>query len=78
MVPLFADQSFNAERVAAVGAGVAVAPDAREIRAGVYQVLEKDTYRAATEGLAGEMRSHPATGSVVEALIASAQGSALT
>lgn len=76
VVPLFADHPYNAQRVAAVGAGVAAAPDARDIRDGISRVLETDSYRAAAQRLAGEMRSSPSTDAAVETLAALARTSA--
>jgi UDP:flavonoid glycosyltransferase YjiC (YdhE family) len=60
VVPLFADQPENARRVAEVGAGLAVTPDASSIREAVRQVLEEPSYREAAQGLAAEMRAQPA------------------
>jgi MGT family glycosyltransferase len=59
VVPLFADQPYNARRVEAVGAGIAVSRDAEALRAAVQRVLEDGSYRAAAEGLAAEMRTQP-------------------
>jgi UDP:flavonoid glycosyltransferase YjiC (YdhE family) len=77
VVPLFADQPFNAERVAAVGAGVVVAPDPHAIRDGVSRVLEDESYAAASKRLAAEMRSHASTDAAVKLLgaLAGASGS---
>jgi UDP:flavonoid glycosyltransferase YjiC (YdhE family) len=68
LVPLFADQPHNAQRVAAVGAGVVVAPEPRAIRDGVSRVLASDSYAAASEGMAAEMRLNPPTDAAVEML----------
>jgi UDP:flavonoid glycosyltransferase YjiC (YdhE family) len=68
LVPLFADQPHNAQRVAAVGAGVVVAPEPRAIRDGVSRVLANECYAAASEGLAAEMRLNPPTDAAVEML----------
>lgn len=76
VVPLFADQPHNARRVAAVGAGVAVAPEPRAIRDGISRVLENESYREASEILAAEMRSNPSTDTAVESLAAHAKKSA--
>jgi MGT family glycosyltransferase len=65
VVPLFADQPQNARRVAEVGAGVAVTPDAGSIRAAVLHVLEEPSYRAAAQALAEEMRAQPAVDDAV-------------
>jgi hypothetical protein len=57
VVPLFADQPYNAARVAAVGAGVVAPLDG--IRAGIERVLEHDSYRSGAERIAAEMRALP-------------------
>ena len=75
VVPLFADQPYNAQRVAAVGAGIVVAPDPRPIRDGVSRVLADESYAAASERLAAEMRSNPPTDAAVETLAALARTS---
>ena len=73
VVPLFADQPFNAERVAEAGAGLAVdnddwtqsatraltAEDAAAIRQALEAVLGDASYRAAAARLAAEMRGLP-------------------
>jgi MGT family glycosyltransferase len=76
VVPLFADHPYNARRVAAVGAGVAAAPDPRAIRDGLSRVLVNESYRAAAQGLASEMRSNPSTDAAVETLAGHARASA--
>jgi UDP:flavonoid glycosyltransferase YjiC (YdhE family) len=68
VVPLFADYPYNAQRVAAVGAGVAVAPDSHAIRDGLARVLANESYRAAAESLAAEMRLNPPADAAVETL----------
>ncbi len=57
VVPLFADQPVNAERVAAVGAGLAVAPEAAAIRAATEEVLADPSYRETATAVAAEMAS---------------------
>jgi UDP:flavonoid glycosyltransferase YjiC (YdhE family) len=57
VVPLFADQPWNAARVGAVGAGVVSAVDG--IRAAVERVLGDGSYRAGARAIADEMRSLP-------------------
>lgn len=59
VVPLFADQPINAERVAAAGAGLAVAPEAAAIRAATEEVLAEPSYRETAEAVAAEMASQP-------------------
>ena len=58
VVPLFADQPVNAERVAAAGAGLAVAPEPAAIRAATEEVIASPAYREAAEAVAAEMASH--------------------
>jgi UDP:flavonoid glycosyltransferase YjiC (YdhE family) len=61
VVPQFADQPDNAERVAAVGAGIGVgggeaAPaTAEEVRAAVTRVLTEPSYRKAADAMAEEI-----------------------
>ncbi|HEU5263782.1 MAG TPA: nucleotide disphospho-sugar-binding domain-containing protein, partial [Gaiellaceae bacterium] len=57
VVPLFADQPWNAARVAAVGAGIVAPVDG--IRAAVERVLGEESYAAAERRVAAEMREHP-------------------
>jgi hypothetical protein len=57
VVPLFADQPYNAIRVAAVGAGVVAALD--DVRAATERVLADERYRTAAGEVADEMRSLP-------------------
>jgi MGT family glycosyltransferase len=57
VVPLFADQPYNARRVDAVGAGLTVEPDAAAIRDALRRVLEDESFRGAVEALASEMRA---------------------
>jgi MGT family glycosyltransferase len=59
VVPLFADQPYNATRIASVGAGVVVSLE--RIRGGLERVLADDRYRRTTEAIAAEMRSLPPT-----------------
>ena len=59
VVPLFADQPLNAERVTAAGAGLAVAPEAAPIRAATEEVLSQPRYGEAAASVAAEMASHP-------------------
>ncbi|GIH14943.1 glycosyltransferase [Rugosimonospora africana] len=74
VVPQFADQPDNAERVAATGAGIAVGggeaapatPD--EIRAAVTAVLAEPGYRRDATALAAEIGALPLVDDVVELL----------
>jgi UDP:flavonoid glycosyltransferase YjiC (YdhE family) len=62
VVPLFADQPWNAERVAALGAGIAL-DGAAEAIAGladaVSRLIVDPAYRVNAARVAGEMRSLP-------------------
>ena len=83
LVPLFADQLVNAERVAAAGAAVVIEPDRgaaggrgtlgpqhrRPLRAAIDTVLGDPSYARAARGIAGEMRALPAIGERLAALI---------
>jgi UDP:flavonoid glycosyltransferase YjiC (YdhE family) len=62
VVPLFADQPFNAERVAAIGAGIALegGPEAvSRLGDAVSKLLVDPAYRANAERVADEVRSLP-------------------
>ena len=72
VVPLFADQPYNAERVAAIGAGLAVAPRADSIRAAVMHLLDQGSFRAAAQRVAREMAELPSTDAAFVALAVSA------
>jgi UDP:flavonoid glycosyltransferase YjiC (YdhE family) len=74
VVPLFADQPFNAARVEAVGAGLVVAPpEPGELAAAVSRVVTDPPFGVAARAVAAEMRSHPPAGDAVAALCAAAQ-----
>lgn len=69
IMPLFADQPENARRVAAVGAGLAVAPpNAVALRDALEAVLADDAFRTAARRLAAEMRALPPADAAVECL----------
>lgn len=75
VVPQFADHPDNAERVAAVGAGVRVGVDGRTtpldpaaLRDAVNRVLVESAYRSAASVLADEIAGLPLTDEVVELL----------
>jgi UDP:flavonoid glycosyltransferase YjiC (YdhE family) len=72
VVPLFADQPYNAERVTAIGAGLAVAPRADSIRAAVTHLLDQGSFREASQRVAREMAGLPSTDAAFVALAASA------
>jgi UDP:flavonoid glycosyltransferase YjiC (YdhE family) len=61
VVPLFADQPYNAERIAEIGAGLAVAPRADSIRAAVTHLLDQGSFREAARRVAREMAGLPPT-----------------
>jgi UDP:flavonoid glycosyltransferase YjiC (YdhE family) len=77
VVPLFADQPYNADRIAAIGAGLrADATDPRTIRAAVERVLADGSYRAAAGASAREAFSLPpieAAESALRELVATAK-----
>jgi UDP:flavonoid glycosyltransferase YjiC (YdhE family) len=62
-VPLFADQPWNAERVDALGAGVALAGGPEVALAGLREAVVRLTadpsYRASAQRVAAEMRALP-------------------
>jgi UDP:flavonoid glycosyltransferase YjiC (YdhE family) len=59
LVPLFADQPFNARRVEEVGAGLSVPAEADAIRSALEKVLADTSFRNAAAGIAAEMRGLP-------------------
>jgi UDP:flavonoid glycosyltransferase YjiC (YdhE family) len=62
VVPLFADQPWNAERIDALGAGVALqgGPAAiPRIGQATYRILHEPSYRATAQGIASAMRALP-------------------
>jgi UDP:flavonoid glycosyltransferase YjiC (YdhE family) len=70
VVPLFADQPYNAARVAALGAGVATDPTG--VRAAVERVLAEPAFRAAAGRVALEAQGLPpidAAPAALEALV---------
>ncbi len=69
VVPLFADQPYNARRVEALGAGIVVhPPDPTAIRDALRRVLERETYRGSAAALAGAMRSAPPVDAALDLL----------
>ncbi len=67
--PQFADQPYNAERVAAVGAGVALPlgpPDPDVLREAVGRVLGDARFRSASAAIAEEIRGLPPAGEAVD------------
>jgi N-glycosyltransferase len=77
LVPLSADETHNAERVAAIGAGLRADPRRPEtIRAAVERVLHEPSFRAAAAAVARESFALPpidAVASSVRELVASAR-----
>jgi UDP:flavonoid glycosyltransferase YjiC (YdhE family) len=62
VVPLFADQPWNAERVDALGAGIALdgGPEAiARLRDAVVRLTGDPGYRSAAQRIAAEMRALP-------------------
>ena len=72
VVPLFADQPYNAERVAAIGAGLVASPRADSIRAAVTHLLDQGSFRAAAQRVAREMSALPSTDGAFVTLAVSA------
>jgi len=71
MVPLLAqDQHINAGRVAAVGAGVSVAPERDAISSGLSAVLQDDSFRTRARALAAELRGQHSTDDAINLLVA--------
>jgi UDP:flavonoid glycosyltransferase YjiC (YdhE family) len=68
VVPLFADQPYNARRVAALGAGLEAPPEGSAIRDALSRVLDEPSYGAAAQHLAAEARRQPSTDASVDAL----------
>jgi UDP:flavonoid glycosyltransferase YjiC (YdhE family) len=71
VVPLFADQPYNAQRVEAVGAGLVVEPRAEAIRAAVLRILEDNSFRLSARLMAAEIRLLPSADRVLAGLLAS-------
>lgn len=62
VAPMFADQPFNAARVAAAGAGLALPTRkaaAAELRRAVSRVIEEPSFRVASRTIAGEIAALP-------------------
>lgn len=71
VLPMFADQPQNAERVAAVGAGIALAKRGATpegIREALQRVLADDSFRSVARRLAAEIASLPLMDEVVPEL----------
>jgi MGT family glycosyltransferase len=65
VLPLFADQPWNAERVAALGAGIAVT-DADQLANAVRALLDDDSYRASAARVADEIGALPPIDAAVD------------
>jgi UDP:flavonoid glycosyltransferase YjiC (YdhE family) len=75
IVPLFADQSINATRVAETGAGIAL-EDPAGLTGAVRRLLDDPGYRSAAQAIAHEVRALPpvdAAVGVLEELVAYSQ-----
>ncbi len=74
VAPMFADQPYNASRVQAVGAGVAVTkPDASSLRAALERVLSDGSMRAAAGRIAAGMAALPTVDDAALELVAAAR-----
>jgi MGT family glycosyltransferase len=74
--PQFADQPYNAERVAALGAGVALPlgpPEPQALEEAVGTVLAERTYRSAAAALAEEIRALPPAAEAVDRFVENAR-----
>ena len=58
MLPLFADQPYNAARVDALGAGIAL-DDVEGLAAAVRSVLDDDRYAESAATIAADIRTLP-------------------
>ena len=75
VVPLFADQPYNARRVAAIGAGIALGPDRLgELGDAVSALLHEPGYRRAAQAVAAEVAAQPPVDAVVDMLEDIARG----
>jgi MGT family glycosyltransferase len=80
LVPLFADQAYNARRVAELGAGIALTggqPALSGLGPAVRALLEDPRHRAAAARLAGEVRALTPVDAAVQALAQSVAERAL-
>ena len=71
IVPLFADQPWNAERVDALGAGIALAPGPEAVdglREAVVRLTGDPGYRASAQRIAAEMHALPPVDAAVGVL----------
>jgi len=70
VLPRFADQPRNAERVAALGAGIALPDGPAELAAAVRRVLAEPSFRAAARRAQAEIAALPAVDEAPAALLA--------
>ncbi len=71
VAPFGADQPRNAQRIAEVGAGLAVPnPDAATLRAAIERVLAEGAFRTNARKMADEIAALPALDRAVDALLA--------
>jgi UDP:flavonoid glycosyltransferase YjiC (YdhE family) len=76
VVPLGADQPYNAQRIAAVGAGIALAnPDASALRNAIERALGDVALRAAARRIADDIAALPPLERAIDALEALADAS---
>jgi MGT family glycosyltransferase len=69
VVPLGADQPYNAQRIAAVGAGIALAnPDASALRNAIERALSDAALRAAARRIADDIAALPPLERAIDAL----------
>jgi UDP:flavonoid glycosyltransferase YjiC (YdhE family) len=71
VVPMFADQPLNGQRIAAVGAGLTLPdPDAGALRAAIERVLADLDHRRIARRIAEEIASLPTADDAVDAMMA--------
>jgi UDP:flavonoid glycosyltransferase YjiC (YdhE family) len=74
VIPFGADQPYNAQRIAAVGAGIALQkPDVATVRSAVERVLVDPELRAGARRMAAEIAAMPPLEHAVDAMLALAQ-----
>lgn len=70
IVPLGADQPFNAESIVAIGAGLALKmPDAETLAATIRRALDEPGFRRAARAASAEMAALPSIDDAVNALL---------
>ena len=74
IVPLFADQPYNARRVAALGAGIDLpSPTAAALRAAIARALDDAELRRGAERIAAEIAGLPSLDAAVDQLLGMAE-----